>query len=214
MLKKPQARNDCSFPFWTQLSPHGTIRLSLKQKHAHIQNGHERVQNTFLDVLQPTVLPAPRCQLLLLVTITTSDCCFLLLWFLTQHAMAVSTNIVAAVDCCFHNILFIVAVAVMLPSPKATGCCFYSNTTTVSTVTPPLFLQLSSLPLDCCFCSKNVHCRHQLIVDSVALLSQPNSIAVQCAGAGAAIVTVAIIAHCTGVIVKITAISTIVNATG
>jgi len=136
-------------------------------------------------------LPAPRCQLLLLVTITTSDCCFLLLWFLTQHAMAVSTNIVAAVDCCFHNILFIVAVAVMLPSPKATGCCFYSNTTTVSTVTPPLFLQLSSLPLDCCFCSKNVHCRHQLIVDSVALLSQPNSIAVQCAGAGAAIVAVA-----------------------
>jgi len=33
------------------LSPHETIRLSPKKKHAHIRNGHERVRNTFLDVV-------------------------------------------------------------------------------------------------------------------------------------------------------------------
>jgi len=50
-VEKPQARNDCLFPFRTQTSPHCTIRLSLGKIHAHIWNGLVQVQNTFLDVL-------------------------------------------------------------------------------------------------------------------------------------------------------------------
>jgi len=48
--------NVCLFPFWTQLSPHGTIQLSPGKIHAHIQNGHKRVWNTFLDDVYVTEL--------------------------------------------------------------------------------------------------------------------------------------------------------------
>jgi len=41
--------NYCDKPVWTQSSPHETIQLSPGKIHAHIQNGHECVQNTFLD---------------------------------------------------------------------------------------------------------------------------------------------------------------------
>ncbi len=44
-----ESRNVCSFPFRTQLSPHGTIQLCPGKIHAHIWNGHKWVWNTFLD---------------------------------------------------------------------------------------------------------------------------------------------------------------------
>ncbi len=52
MLKMPQAGNDCFCLEWTQSYPHCSVWLSPKKKHAHIRNGHEHVQNTFLDEQQ------------------------------------------------------------------------------------------------------------------------------------------------------------------
>jgi len=56
-----ESGNVCSFPFRTQSSPHGTIQLCPGKIHAHIQNGHKWVRNTFLDVWILLLATMPCC---------------------------------------------------------------------------------------------------------------------------------------------------------
>jgi len=56
-MNMPESRNVWLFPFQTQLSPHGTIQLSPGKIHAHVQNRHKCIWNTFLDVLKKITYP-------------------------------------------------------------------------------------------------------------------------------------------------------------